>query len=544
LKRDDWPGSDRVIVVPGNHDVNRAGMTVAERWTAFLGVSNKFARPWLPDLDPPLGAMKERVFRSCNPTSALWGGATLVQDPKTGDVSHQPVPFIFDHKREVLFYSFNSSSISGTRLTLSARTRDTMEWLRNWRDPNAERVQELIRTVDELVAIDPARIDPQEFSLFNEVVNHLRDQIGEEAFQKSRKIAVLHHHVTPFITEEIKSFDLPTNAGRLKAELERAGFTILLHGHKHYPGTFRDSALPLGGSQIVVSGGTIGGYESGGSFPGFHWLELLGQSLARVRFVPLTPFGNARDVFRDSKVTSWEIRTANEPSESRDATVIPRVDVEELKNATSRQLFKHLRRKTDTAGNALVGWSHHLDEDDVTVVATSFGVRLMRLCSTSDPDFRFIFPDLGRSLKALRHATGWSASGGASVGRPEATCYAALAFWDLCDASGVTEALKMIAGFGEDNALRTSIHSLSLAAYTVATVQSSSPLLDELLIACCVPRSKIQPELFWPGDATPAGTSMRTAIPKYLWCILPGQRLLFSKHTARPMAPKASHQPR
>ena len=84
-------------------------------------------------------------------------------------------------------------------------------------------------------------------------------------------------HVAPIVTgEEFKKFESVLNAGAFKAQLQRHGFQIVLHGHKHWHEAFVDTAISGGGALLVVSGGTIGGSEARGHYPGFYWLELNG----------------------------------------------------------------------------------------------------------------------------------------------------------------------------------------------------------------------------------------------------------------------------
>lgn len=47
------------------------------------------------------------------------------------------------------------------------------------------------------------------------------------------RIAALHHHVIPVYGIEAKSFEIIMNAGNLMRMLQREGFSLILHGHKH-----------------------------------------------------------------------------------------------------------------------------------------------------------------------------------------------------------------------------------------------------------------------------------------------------------------------
>lgn len=75
------------------------------------------------------------------------------------------------------------------------------------------------------------------------------------------RIAALHHHVVPMWGVEAKKFDPILNAGRFVIELQKSGFSLIVHGHKHGQGVkyFQDMELtshPVG--FYVISGNWFG----------------------------------------------------------------------------------------------------------------------------------------------------------------------------------------------------------------------------------------------------------------------------------------------
>ena len=153
------PGFERFIVVPGNHDVLRGTQkgSVRLRWNEFMNFSEKFVRPWIPDADPDIPAMTAAAQTTCLLTSRLWGRVTIPARKTIGG----NLPFLLDRDHNILFYAFNSASISGTKVELPPGIEEHIKWFQGWNDPNKFRVQNLISAYEQELNIDPARIDPR-----------------------------------------------------------------------------------------------------------------------------------------------------------------------------------------------------------------------------------------------------------------------------------------------------------------------------------------------------------------------------------------------
>ena len=121
-------------------------------------------------------------------------------------------------------------------------------------------VNQLLNILEKELQIDPARVDPQELFLFDEFIKRIEMKVDLSTFHK---IAVLHHHTTTIsCTEEVKKFDTIVNAGTFKKMISDNGFQIVMHGHKHNPDIFYDTAIENHKKLLVISGGTVFGYPN------------------------------------------------------------------------------------------------------------------------------------------------------------------------------------------------------------------------------------------------------------------------------------------
>lgn len=77
------------------------------------------------------------------------------------------------------------------------------------------------------------RIGKEQLDLFETFWNTKAEEISD--FDIYTKIAVLHHHVTPIPSEELKAFNILTDAGNFLEKLAKNDIDIIMHGHEHYP---------------------------------------------------------------------------------------------------------------------------------------------------------------------------------------------------------------------------------------------------------------------------------------------------------------------
>jgi DNA repair exonuclease SbcCD nuclease subunit len=486
------PPADRFIVVPGNHDVTRqVGLTKgaeSERWKSFLSaVGNRHVRPWIPSNDVTQAQILSVAEQTCKPEESIWGGVDRRINKLLGKEDVVCLPFLFDRDSQVLFYAFNSASISGNVVELAQEIRDDIAWLRQDKSSNIDKVNAVLDAFENELSIDPARISPDELELFVKIMSMLRKK-EPQALNAAFKVAVLHHHIAPIIqSEEIKKFELLLNAGRLKFKLQQEGFHLVTHGHKHWPETFLDSAVSGGGSHIVISGGTICGALPPGKAAGFNWIEYDGSAnVLRIQFIDLDATVETIEAGVNTKALTFRVPTPRErlglatPAET--ITKCGPIDLKELYSNAEKSLLDLLRNSRNLK-NAK-GWTHRIETSNLSMIATAYGLLILRLIDARDPKFLESKSEIINTLIATRlEDGGWSASSQGTSGRPEATAWAVMALneWGAtADAASGMEALEKMFENEKDAEARDFVLILSLVLKIVASIKPTSPLLFEL----------------------------------------------------------------
>ena len=487
------PDPTRIIVVPGNHDVQRPkdwhditpvdewDTPPRERWAHFLGaVGDRFVRPWMPTTDADVSALIDLIRgRFTGADETVGGGFEVAR--KDGVSGRQALPFVFHRSHKTVFYAFNSASVSGTLLAASPELQEDVRWILGDKSANADRAQRVVKELFDRSRVDPARVQPRELELFRRTMELLREIFRDE-FDEALKVAVLHHHVAPIFQEEVQPFDLILNAARFKAELSAFGFRLVLHGHKHDPRVFVDSALS-GPPVAVVSGATIGGVPAVGRSPGFHWIDLpedRREIVVRSITVPSPGgFNAAWDQAVQTRVPLLpDVKTLNEIVSVGDPRV---VSVRRLHARTHDALVGRLGEEHLSTGEKLLGWSHDLDRvGHVTMIATAMGLCLAHQLGCDRRSFA-VDAALESLLKLRVDGVLWSATTETSPdGRPEATAWALLALhaWGLVDevTAGVEAFVKAFSP-ENDPALWNHTTSLSLVIRTLARI---APEVDML----------------------------------------------------------------
>lgn len=190
--------SKRILVVPGNHDIDWAA-SGEERQAAFFEATEKF---------------------------------TSVADK-----------FYFDESRGVLFWLLNSAHLSGTYSDSVVRRLEGVS-SKNAID------SELLKELREVAKIDPGSVLQED------------TKVSFQEYSDARfKIAVLHHPISPTPYEDRKQYPVTMNASGLKLKLQDEGFDLVLHGHVHTRATFyEDVAIDaLNKGFYISSAGTLGG---------------------------------------------------------------------------------------------------------------------------------------------------------------------------------------------------------------------------------------------------------------------------------------------
>ena len=189
--------NERVIVVPGNHDVD---------WTTDPGTPEKHTEKYKLFLEntrnigmrtPLCDGVDTESYAAANPTA-------------------QPIHWLDD----AVIVSLNTANWCGVRAPDSPASRG--------------------RKAVPPKTYDVARVSEWQLDL-------LTDALRERSARDLVRIAVLHHHLLPVSEdEEVKEFESFTNLARLRAWLRRHQFQVVLHGHKHRPVLIWDDIFDLG----------------------------------------------------------------------------------------------------------------------------------------------------------------------------------------------------------------------------------------------------------------------------------------------------------
>lgn len=228
---DRLPPTERIVVVPGNHDV---------KWGA---------EPSSP----------ERYENFCSHVRRR-GYVTALLDGVDPNPPRPERHLLFLDGGKVQIVPLNSSNYCGVVAPLKYLTDD--QWKTIETAPNVPNLPLLAKEIKSLRSYDAARFSPQQFQAVSTM-------IGAAAPPEKTgriRIALLHHHLLPVSTsEEVKPFESVVNLGALRNFLVANEFDIVLHGHKHTGSIFWDTMTPFAtaGTEpprrvLVISGSTIG----------------------------------------------------------------------------------------------------------------------------------------------------------------------------------------------------------------------------------------------------------------------------------------------
>lgn len=358
IRKKKLPPVHKFIITPGNHDVLQSN-----RWDGFLKVlDGKCARPWIRENDINADEMKQELSRYFvnNPKEeSFWG--SIIHGPLQTKVIY---PFILDVEKRILFYSFNSSIISRTKISIDEKTLNIIDGLMSKAKINEK---ESLRTLMALLEVDPARILPDEINLFEAIMGLLKQHYSN--LNKYRKIAILHHHTTSIsCTEEIKKFDSILNAGFFKCKLIENDFEIVMHGHKHWPLAFYDTAINCGGQLCTISGGSILGAVNNNN-NGFFLHNISGDKVTSKYYII-----NSLDHSNTTRL--W----------LNDIYEFYTIPLSTLKYEIENKLLENLNvvyyEKEDIKQ---VGWSKILDHSRVGSIATAYGIKILEILGCSNP---------------------------------------------------------------------------------------------------------------------------------------------------------------
>lgn len=232
----------RVLVVPGNHDVQwRTPPSSREHYELFL----------------------QYVRDACGYRTPQLEGIDI--SAADGRVRSSPVdPVVIGPGYGFLLLALNSSNYCGvvepTQIT-DAEWETALAAL-------GDRGEIAEKDLRKLRVMDVARISPAQLTAARRELTRARKTIEATGGDAARvpTIAILHHHLLPVsVREEFKPYESISNLGEVRAFLRDNHVDMVLHGHKHESAVYWDhiprpdvipDEQPL--RVLVVSGATIG----------------------------------------------------------------------------------------------------------------------------------------------------------------------------------------------------------------------------------------------------------------------------------------------
>ncbi len=182
------PDAPRILIVPGNHDLDWSKKTIEEKHERFDRLSDA--------LDSKRVRSSRYHITKCNPCIDLGDEANL------------------------FIYLLNSTPYGGTD---DPKLKEVYEAIT--KKPDIDLSDDAIQALSREVKKDPGYVLEAE-------IDNMRDAAGRAPAGRI-KIAVVHHNPNHVPSDDRDNFDTIINAGPLKRALLEAGFQVVLHGHRH-----------------------------------------------------------------------------------------------------------------------------------------------------------------------------------------------------------------------------------------------------------------------------------------------------------------------
>ncbi|MEU7904248.1 metallophosphoesterase [Actinoplanes sp. NPDC049118] len=228
------PEPDKILVVPGNHDV---------RW---------YTAPSSPERYEQFLRLRQLGYR----TPLLEG----VDFDRYGEMHRTPPdpPTVVAADGSFILVGLNTANYCGVEMEVPPEVQAAYDALsgRAETDPHLRTLLDDWRLRGRF---DVARLGPHQ-------QRHASDALRERAPAGAVRIAVMHHQLLPISPdEEVKPFESLTNLGEVRDFLAGNDIDLLLHGHKHvehmYADRYRPNLRGLSGEirkLLVCSAGTVG----------------------------------------------------------------------------------------------------------------------------------------------------------------------------------------------------------------------------------------------------------------------------------------------
>ncbi len=369
-----FPKKDHIVFVPGNHDTAKE-----DKWKLFNDMRGEFVIPWFET-----AMKKNNMIREIG---------TKIERMECKGYFFDPIlPFTIDFERRIIIYALNSASLCNEEI-------------------NGKK-------------IDCPRITEEELMIFKVSAEKMRKKIGVD-FEKYLFIAVLHHQITTLPTfEEIKSYEIISNAGEIKKILCEQGVKLVLHGHKHWPEIYIDTAISGGGALTVISGGSICQEPNRKEQKaGFFVIEFDSDmpNQIDVKYCPIIEYVSEKDSFIDEGYIK-----------------LPNKNIKYYKKRNVYKIDKLYKKIEKIMLNTLIikeercGWNKYINSDNnkIGFFGTAIGIGILSLIGCNNHKYILNYEKLKNTLQnSLKKDGGYNHSGcKEDISSIEGTCWAIRAF--------------------------------------------------------------------------------------------------------------------
>lgn len=516
-----FPSAKNIITCPGNHDVKKINYSdntllgEMDRWQGYLSLINSVCiRPWFQEKD---GESKNVIARfkdyiKKNRGNSIIGGTVSTPDEKRGINQYIHYPILMDRQKKVVIFTFNSSSSSNTYLELPGNIVDSVKEIKSGcSEENRKKIDYIL---DSITGVDPARISPSELELFCSLATILKNEF-EDDYRSSLKVAVLHHHVAPIYSEEIKQFEQITNAALFKQRLCQMGFQIVLHGHKHERGIYRDTAIKGSGELVILSGGTTGGYSDKDS-NGFYIIQRKGTlDSLEISFVNISDFRHLSNaVLEKALIDIYSKERIVKNSDFTEDKVVKKITTNPMtlfENCTSA-VYK-LAQKNENNGSMQTGWNKFFEDNrTITPLATAYVLRSLKRIETDSFHVRELMYEAAQTVLSLKSKDGgYCTSGYGNVGLPIETATVLHALCGLASKEqleDLSNSLILMLTSDKYSEVLSSIYALCIIADAFIAYGGNMAFLRKVVraIECTGIRGESGKIKYWSRNVLPCST--------------------------------------
>ena len=233
------PSPDRIMVVPGNHDV---------RWHTPAGSAERYSD------------FVEHI-RALGYVTSYLEGVDITPDGVLAKASVPPT--IVGTDESYILVALNSANFCGLDSPPELSLAPHLDELRSMAK-TSDAVRLLLKAWESRGLFDVARIDSHQRQYASLALRDARASLRERAAPPTI-VAVMHHPLVPVgLEEELKPFDALTNLAEVRDWIAANNVDILMHGHKHVGKIAQEQFAPEQGDTttsarlLILSTGTVG----------------------------------------------------------------------------------------------------------------------------------------------------------------------------------------------------------------------------------------------------------------------------------------------